>query len=126
MCFFTFNFYIPLQPVDRRRRELTDEDVKKISETYHAWRGEKGLKYEDAPGFCKSAKSDTVEKHDFILTPGRYVGTPEEEEDSEEFEEKMKRLTSELSRQMNEGARMDMHIKNNLARIDFQYRMKKC
>ena len=99
--------------IDRRHRELTDEDVKKISSIYHAWRGEGG-KYEDVAGFCKSVKLDEIQKHEWILTPGRYVGAEEEEEDSEEFDEKMKRLTSELAKQMEEGKKLDVEIKNNL------------
>lgn len=105
--------------IDRRHRELTDKEIAKISDTYHAWRGEKG-KYEDVAGFCKSAKLEEVEKHDFILTPGRYVGTKEEEEDEEEFEQKMKRLTSELSKQMEEGKKLDEEIKKNLESVGFR------
>ncbi|HAB51532.1 MAG TPA: N-6 DNA methylase, partial [Ignavibacteriales bacterium] len=98
----------------------TDEDVKKISSTYHAWRGENKLKYEDITGFCKSAKLEEVEKNNFILTPGRYVGIQEEAEDDEAFEEKMKRLTAELSEQMKEGKKLDEEIKRNLEGIGFK------
>ena len=108
--------------IDRRHRELTDEDVKKISSTYHAWRGENKLKYEDVTGFCKSAKLEEVEKNNFILTPGRYVGIQEEAEDDEVFEEKMKRLTSELSKQMEEGQKLDQEIKKNLESIGWKVR----
>ncbi len=66
--------------VDRRHRELTDEEIQKISSTYHAWRGEGG-KYEDVPGFCKAVKLDEIRKHGHILTPGRYVGAEEIEND---------------------------------------------
>jgi len=106
--------------IDRRHRELTDEDVKKISSTYHAWRGENKLKYEDVTGFCKSAKLEEVEKNNFILTPGRYVGIVEEAEDDEAFEEKMKRLTTELSEQMKESKKLDEEIKKNLEGIGFK------
>ena len=106
--------------IDRRHRELTEEDVKKISSTYHAWRGENKLKYEDEAGFCKSASLTEVEKHNYILTPGRYVGVIEEEEDDEEFEVKMERLTSELSKQMEEGKKLDEEIKKNLGSIGFK------
>ena len=108
--------------IDRRHRELTEEDVKKISNTYHAWRGENKLKYEDVTGFCKSAKLEEVEKNNFILTPGRYVGIQEEAEDDEVFEEKMKRLTAELSEQMKEGKKLDEEIKKNLESIGFKVR----
>src|SRR3989344_4867589 len=106
------------QMIDRRHRELTNEEVKKMSNTYHDWR--MASKYEDVPGFCKSAKLEEIEKHGFILTPGRYVGAETEEEDSEAFEEKMKRLTAELSEQMKEGQKLDEEIKKNLAGIGFR------
>lgn len=106
--------------VDRRHREMTDEEIKKIAETYHAWRGENGLIYEDIPGFCKSATLEEVKKHNYILTPGRYIGTPDEEEDDEAFEEKMKRLTQELAKQMEEGKMLDEEIKKNLEKIGWK------
>ncbi len=105
--------------IDRRHRELTDADIKRISDTYHAWRGEGG-KYSDVLGFCKSATLDEIRKHEHILTPGRYVGAEEVEEDMEEFAEKMKRLTSELSKQMQEGKKLDEEIKKNLAGIGWK------
>jgi type I restriction enzyme M protein len=106
--------------VDRRHRQLTEDEIKKISETYHAWRGElKGKKYQDIPGFCKSASLEEIRKHEWILTPGRYVGAEEEEDDGEEFEQKMKRLTSELSKQMEEGKRLDAEIRKNLESIGY-------
>jgi len=107
------------QMIDRRHRELTDEEVAKIAGTYHAWRGEGG-KYEDVPGFCKAAKLDEIRKHGHILTPGRYIGVVEEEEDDEVFEEKMKRLTSELAEQMKESVRLDEEIRKNLGSIGFK------
>ena len=100
--------------IDRRHKDLTDEDVKKIAETYHAWRGENKLKYEDVQGFCKSASLEEVEKHGFILTPGRYVGALAEEEDTEPFDEKMKRLTKELAEQFKESDKLEREIKHNL------------
>lgn len=109
---------------NRRNRALSDDDVKKISDTYHAWRGEpidgKKVKYEDVLGFCKSAKLNEIEKHGFILTPGRYVGVEEEEDDGIPFEDKMKELTSELSKQMEEGKKLDEEIKKNLEGIGFK------
>jgi type I restriction enzyme M protein len=106
--------------IDRRHRELTDADVKKISDTYHAWRGESG-KYSDVPGFCKAAKLEEIRKHEHILTPGRYVGAEEVEEDSEAFEEKMKRMTTELAKQMAEAKKLDEKIKKNLGSIGYGY-----
>ncbi|MFC1560869.1 type I restriction-modification system subunit M [Candidatus Latescibacterota bacterium] len=105
--------------IDRRHRQLTPEGIKKISDTYHAWRGEGG-KYEDIPGFCKSANIDEIRKHSYILTPGRYVGAEEEEEDVEVFKEKMERLISELAKQMEEGKRLDEEIKKNLESIGWR------
>src|SRR5206468_1440634 len=76
--------------VDRRHRDLTDADIRKISDTYHAWRGElKGTKYQDTPGFCKSVSLEEIRKHGWMLTPGRYVGAEQQEDDTEAFEEKM-------------------------------------
>ena len=106
---------------DRTHRELTDEDVAQIANTYHVWRGEEEAgDYEDIRGFCKSVKKDEIKKHDYILTPGRYVGFAEEKEDPEEFEEKMKRLTSELAKQFKESDRLEDQIKANLWRIGYE------
>ena len=107
--------------IDRRHKELTPEDVDKIVSVYHAWRGEKdSIKYEDVPGFCKSVKLEEIEKHNFILTPGRYVGVPEEEDDGEPFEDKMKKLTSELKEQFVEGKKLEGEIKQNLKSIGWE------
>jgi len=106
--------------IDRRHREFSAEDIAKISDTYHAWRGESKTKYEDVAGFCKSASLDEIRKHKFVLTPGRYVGAKEEEDDPEEFEQKMKRLTSDLAKQMQEGANLNSEIKKNLGMIGFK------
>ncbi len=106
--------------VDRRHRELTDDDIGKISETYHSWRGEvKDKKYDGIPGFCKSASLDEIRKQRWILTPGTYVGAEVEEDDEEIFEEKMNRLTAELSEQMMQGRKLDVEIKKNLESIGF-------
>jgi type I restriction enzyme M protein len=106
--------------VDRRHKELTDQDINKISNTYHVWRGElKDKKYEDTLGFCKSVSLGELRDHSWILTPGRFVGAAEEEEDKEVFEEKMKRLTAELAEQLEEGSKLEEAIKRNLARIGY-------
>ncbi|WP_048190703.1 class I SAM-dependent DNA methyltransferase [Methanobacterium sp. SMA-27] len=104
---------------DRTHRELTDEDVQVIAQIYHSWRGEGG-EYNDIRGFCKSVQLDEVKKHDFILTPGRYVGFPEEEEDLEKFEEKMHRLTSDLIEQFNKSAELENSIKANLKELGYE------
>ena len=101
--------------VDRRHRELSDEEIAKIARTYHAWRGEKDAgKYVDVRGFCKSATLKEVESHGFVLTPGRYVGAEEAEDDGEPFPEKMGRLTKQLEVQMEEGGRLDAAIRSSL------------
>ncbi len=101
---------------DRRHKDLSEKDIKKISDTYHAWRGESDAgKYEDIPGFCKSATLAEVEKNGFVLTPGRYVGSEAEEDDGEPFDDKMKRLTSELAEQFKESDKLESEIKKNLA-----------
>jgi type I restriction enzyme M protein len=105
--------------IDRRHKELTDEEIKKISVTYHAWRGEGG-KYEDVKGFCKAVKIDEIRKHEHILTPGRYVGAEDIEEDTEPFDEKMKRLTQELAEQFKESDKLEKEIKLNLGSLGWE------
>jgi type I restriction enzyme M protein len=106
--------------VDRVHRELTDEDLAKIAGAYHAWRGEKGAgKYEDVAGFCKSATLAEIASHDFVLTPGRYVGAEDVEDDGEPFDAKMKRLVGELEGQLAEGARLDAAIRKNLRGLGY-------
>ena len=106
--------------VDRTHRELTDEDIARIADTYHAWRGEEGAgDYSDVPGFCKAASLEEVRKHGHVLTPGRYVGAAPQQEDREPFEDKMKRLVAQLRDQQAEGAKLDAAIKANLALLGF-------
>jgi len=106
--------------VDRTRRELTDEEIKKIADTYHAWRGEKDAgEYADVPGFCKSATLDEIRKHDHVLTPGRYVGAAEQEDDGEPFAEKMARLAAQWRQQRAEAARLDAAIEANLRELGY-------
>jgi type I restriction enzyme M protein len=105
--------------VSRKNRELTEEDVNKISETYHNWRNING-KYQDIKGFCKAAKIAEVEKAGFVLTPGRYVGSEIVEEDDEVFEAKMKRLATELASQFKESKELEERIKENLGKIGFK------
>ncbi len=108
------------QMVDRTHRELTDEEIGRIADTYHRWRsGEDGSGYADVPGFCRSAPLDEIREHGHVLTPGRYVGAPPREDDGEPFEDKMKRLIAELREQQAEGARLDSAIANNLKALGF-------
>ncbi|MEK6891889.1 MAG: class I SAM-dependent DNA methyltransferase [Nanoarchaeota archaeon] len=104
---------------DRRHRELTPDEINKISSTYHAWRGEGG-KYSDIAGFCASVKLPKIQEHGYILTPGRYVGTEEAEEDSEPFDQKMNRLNSELKKQFKKSHELEEEIKKNLEGIGFK------
>ncbi len=101
--------------VDRTRRELTEEDIKKIADAYHAWRGEKSAgTYEDVPGFCKAAKLEEIRGHNYVLTPGRYVGSEAAEEDDEPFEIKFPRLVAELESQFAESDKLTVRIRGNL------------
>lgn len=106
--------------LDRVHRELTVEDIARIAQIYHAWRGEKEAgNYEDIPGFCKSAKLEEIVSHGYILTPGRYVGAEEVEDDDEAFEEKMLHLTKKLEQQFEESARLETVIMDNLRGLGF-------
>jgi len=107
--------------IDRVHRELTEEDIRRIAGTYHAWRGDKGCaaKYEDIPGFCKSASIDDIRHHNHILTPGRYVGAAEVEDDGEPFDEKIARLTTDLREQMDKAKKLDAVIWANLKDIGY-------
>jgi type I restriction enzyme M protein len=107
--------------IDRVHRELTDDDIRKIADTYHTWRGDKDckVKYEDVPGFCKSATLDDIRHHGHILTPGRYVGAAEVEDDGEPFEEKVARLTTALREQTEQSKKLDQIIWANLEDIGY-------
>ncbi len=104
--------------VDRTHRELADEDIARIADTYHAWRGEKDAgTYADIAGFCNSASLEDVRKHGHVLTPGRYVGATERDEDEEGFEAKMARLASTLRIQQAEAATLDAAISKSLKEL---------
>ncbi len=128
--------------VDRIHRELTDDDIRKIADTYHAWRGEfvgadlrvypdtgqqqlgqpqrvAPTEYRDIPGFCRSVTIEEIRKHGYVLTPGRYVGTEVKEEDTEPFEEKMKRLVAQWREQQAEAQRLDEAILKNLKELGY-------
>jgi type I restriction enzyme M protein len=119
--------------IDRVHRELTDADLAKIADTYHAWRGDAfalqpKLKtstaaaasvYSDVAGFCKSATTAEIASHGYVLTPGRYVGAEEVEDDGEPFEEKMPRLVAELNAQFSESSKLEKLIKTNLRGLGY-------
>lgn len=104
--------------VDRVHRDLTAQELAQIAGTYHAWRGEKNAgKYEDVPGFCKSASLDEIKQHRYVITPGQYVGSKEAEDDGEPFQEKVKRLVTKLEEQFREGRSLDQSIQQKLKDI---------
>jgi len=102
----------------RKHRELKDEEIEQIYSTYHSWKNEEN--YEDVDGFCKSSTLEEIKSHDYVLTPGRYVGIEEEEDDGIPFEEKMDRLTSELSDLFEESKSLEEKIKENLRGIGYE------
>ena len=103
--------------IDRVLRELKAEDIKTIADTYHQWRDDDA--YEDVAGFCCSAELAEIEKHGFVLTPGRYVGTVDEEDDGVSFEHKMTLLAGELRKQLAKAKSLDEKIKRNLVELGF-------
>ena len=104
--------------VTRKLRELLDEDIYKIANVYHNYQN--GISYEDIPGFCKKSTLEDIKSNDYALTPGRYVGTEEVEDDGITFEEKMKQLTEELSKSFKESHRLEQEIKNNLKLVGYE------
>jgi type I restriction enzyme M protein len=102
----------------RTLKILTEKDIAKVADAYHAWR-EKGGRFVDQPGFAKSATTDEIAAHGYVLTPGRYVGSAEAEAEDEPFEERMARLTAELRGQMAEGKRLDERISQALAGVGY-------
>ncbi|MEP0807267.1 MAG: SAM-dependent DNA methyltransferase [Chloroflexota bacterium] len=113
--------------VDRVHRDLSDEDIALLANTYHAWRGdltpspspERRGEYRDIPGFCKSVTLDEIRAQGYVLTPGRYVGAAETEEDDEPFEQKMARLTVEWRALQGEARRLDETIEANLRGLGY-------
>jgi len=101
--------------ISRTNKELTTDDIADIARTYHAWRGEeKDGTYEDVAGYSKSASLDEIKENDFVLTPGRYVGAAEIEDDGIVFEVKMKELSQTLYSQMKQADELDKGIRKNL------------
>ncbi|HET8630863.1 MAG TPA: class I SAM-dependent DNA methyltransferase [Thermomicrobiales bacterium] len=101
---------------DRTHRSLSDEEIARIADTYHAWRGDGGA-YADVPGFCKAVMLAEIRGHGHVLTPGRYVGAAATEEDDEPFAEKLERLTAALEEQFAESSRLEATIRDNLQRL---------
>ena len=104
--------------VTRRLRELSDSDIKKVADTYHNY--QKSENYENIKGFCYSASTEEIKTNDYVLTPGRYVGVEDTKDDGIPFEEKMKTITSELSKQFEESHKLEEEIRKNLKAIGFE------
>jgi type I restriction enzyme M protein len=107
--------------VNRRNKELTDNDLAQIANTYHNWRCVGETPYEDIAGFCKSSTIDEVRQNNYVLMPGRYVGTEEVEIDLVPFEDKMKSLTTKLSEQFAKGDELKKTIRENLKSIGYEF-----
>lgn len=101
--------------INRRNKILTDADIAKISETYHGWRNKDG-NYEDVAGFCASVPISKVAELDYVLTPGRYVGLPEEA-DEFDFKERFTSLQAEFAGQLKEEQELNQAILDNLAKV---------
>ncbi len=102
---------------DRVLRDFTADDIAKIANTLHAWQTSDG--YEDQAAFCKSATLEEIKDNDFVLTPGRYVGTAEQEDDGVPFAEKMQNLTALLKEQFAKSAELEAEIKKNLGGLGY-------
>ncbi len=113
---------------DRVLRDFKPEDIRSIADTYLAWKseeqtlkvGDEIVQYEDKAGFCKSVSLDDIKQHDYVLTPGRYVGAVEEEDGGEPFAEKMARLTGQLKEQFEQSGRLEADIKKNLVGLGYE------
>jgi len=104
--------------ISRKQVRFTDEQIQKIANTVRAWRGQEGAgKYEDIAGFCKSVKTEEITENGGVLTPGRYVGIPDEEDDGVPFEEKMKKLSGELKDAFKKGDELEKEILANLKKL---------
>ena len=104
--------------INRRTRVFSDEDIRKIADTYHQWRNTEG-DYEDMPGFCHATPIEKIRELDYVLSPGRYVGLPEEEDDFD-FGERFTKLKAEFVAQLAEEERLNRRIRENLDKIDYE------
>ena len=104
--------------IDRAKRSFSDADIERITTTYHRWQKADG--YHNEPAYSYAATKEEIARNDYVLTPGRYVGTPEIEEEGETFEEKMTRLTALLNEQFAQGAALEAQIKANLGELGYE------
>ncbi len=108
------------EPISRKQVVFTEEDIQKIAGVARAWRGENhGNKYKDIVGFCKSVNKEEIAKNGYVLTPGRYVGIAEEEDDGIPFEEKINKLTGELKQYFKKGRKLEKEIGENLKKLNY-------
>ena len=105
---------------NRRNKRFTDTNIALVASTYHGWRNKDG-KYEDRAGFCKSATMEEIRNNNYVLMPGRYVGTEELEDDGIPFEEKMNSLTTKLATQFAMGSELEKTIRKNLKGIGYEF-----
>ncbi|MFM7409153.1 MAG: type I restriction-modification system subunit M [Cuspidothrix sp.] len=105
--------------IDRVHRDLTQEEITRIAQTYYNWRGSGKEEYVDVPGFCKSASFEEIQGYGYVLTPGRYVGAEEIEDDDESFDEKMLHLTAKLDQQFTESSKLEVMIRENLRGLGY-------
>jgi type I restriction enzyme M protein len=105
--------------IDRVHRDLTEPEIQRIAQTYHNWRWIGKEEYVDIPGFCKSASFEEIKAHGYVLTPGRYVGAEEVEDDDEPFTETMSRLTAKLDQQFAESGKLEAIIRENLRGLGY-------
>lgn len=108
--------------INRRTKEFTDQDIAKVAETYRQWKAgpdrlDKSGGYQDVPGFCKAVSLDEIRTKDYVLTPGRYIGLPDDEDDFD-FAERFGKLKAELLEQMQEEVRLNEVIRENLAKLE--------
>jgi len=99
-------------------RDFKEKEIKEIAKTYHNWQRDE--EYEDIPGYCKSATLEDIQKNDYVLTPGRYVGAPETEDEGIPFPEKMEKLRTRLKTQFEESEALEAKIKENLAGLGYE------
>lgn len=106
------------EKISRKQVIFNDKQVQKIANTVRSWRGQKEAgKYKDIPGFCKSVKFEEIAKNGYVLTPGRFVGIPEEEDDGVPFEEKMQKLEKDLRGYFRESEKLEREIIRNFKKI---------
>ncbi len=113
--------FASLVPGSRKQKEFSEFEIRQIAQAYHNWRGTQWAEgiYEDAPSFCKSATLAEIEQHNYVLTPGRYVGATDVEDDDEAFEEQMATLTGELAALFGRGQKLETEVREQLGKVGY-------